>query len=68
MRGYFIWSFMDNFEWTYGFTIRFGLYYVDYNTLERIPKQSVAWYREFLRGEETLGSAPHGSAPDADSM
>ena len=46
IRGYFYWSFMDNFEWGYGYTERFGLVYVDYATGERIPKDSLDWYAE----------------------
>ena len=44
--GYFVWSFLDNFEWAMGYSKRFGLVYVDYPTLERIPKDSFHWYRE----------------------
>ena len=39
---------MDNFEWTNGYSIKFGLYYVDLKTLRRIPKLSAKWYTSFL--------------------
>ncbi|XP_057971557.1 beta-glucosidase 18-like [Malania oleifera] len=48
VRGYFVWSLFDNFEWIYGYSVRFGLYYVDFLTLERIPKLSARWYTNFL--------------------
>jgi len=44
--GYFVWSFLDNFEWAHGYSKRFGIVYVDYPTLERIPKSSFFWYRD----------------------
>ncbi len=46
LAGYFVWSLMDNFEWGFGFTKRFGLYGVDFATQERIPKDSAFWYRD----------------------
>nr|WP_296073121.1 GH1 family beta-glucosidase [uncultured Actinoplanes sp.] len=48
IRGYFCWSLMDNFEWSEGYAKRFGLIHVDYETLERTPKQSAHWYRETI--------------------
>eukprot|EP01018_Ginkgo_biloba_P033169 Gb_35939 [translate_table: standard] len=51
VRGYFAWSLLDNFEWTSGYTVRFGLHYVDYkNNLKRYPKASANWFKKFLRG------------------
>ena len=43
-----LWSFMDNFEWASGYEKRFGIHYVDFDTLERIPKASSIWYREVI--------------------
>ncbi|KFK28774.1 hypothetical protein AALP_AA7G045600 [Arabis alpina] len=48
VRGYFTWSLLDNFEWTLGYTIQFGLYHVDFNTLERTPRLSASWYKKFI--------------------
>jgi beta-glucosidase len=47
--GYFLWSLMDNFEWSDGFERRFGLYRVDFETLRRTPKLSASFYREVIR-------------------
>ncbi len=49
VRGYFLWSFMDNFEWQDGYTRRFGIVYVDYATQRRTPKLSARWYAEVMR-------------------
>jgi beta-glucosidase len=49
LRGYFVWSLMDNFEWGFGFSKRFGLIHVDYETLERTPKDSARWYAQVTR-------------------
>ena len=48
VKGYFAWSLLDNFEWAYGYAKRFGIVYVDYPTLERVPKDSFNWYRDFI--------------------
>ena len=49
VHGYFLWSFFDNFEWERGYSKRFGLVRVNYETLERTPKQSAYWYRDVIR-------------------
>ncbi|XP_031491977.1 beta-glucosidase 6 [Nymphaea colorata] len=50
VKGYFVWSLLDNWEWTAGFTSRFGLYFVDYNNnLTRHAKDSVKWFTDFLK-------------------
>lgn len=48
LRGYFVWSFMDNFEWACGFTKRFGIHYTDYETGDRHPKDSAAAYAKII--------------------
>ncbi|MFI5955456.1 GH1 family beta-glucosidase [Cryptosporangium sp. NPDC051539] len=48
VRGYFCWSFLDNFEWAEGYDKRFGLVRVDYDTLKRTPKASYDWYRSVI--------------------
>lgn len=49
VRGYFLWSLMDNFEWAYGYSKRFGTVYVDYASQRRIPKSSAYWYADVIR-------------------
>ena len=48
LKGYFVWTLMDNFEWAEGYSPRFGLIRVGYDTLERTPKRSAHWYREVI--------------------
>jgi beta-glucosidase len=48
VKGYFVWSLMDNFEWSFGYNRRFGLIYVDFATQKRIPKRSAEWYRQVI--------------------
>ncbi|XP_043687552.1 beta-glucosidase 12-like [Telopea speciosissima] len=50
VRGYFVWPLLDNFEWGSGYTVRFGINYVDYKDgLKRYPKKSAIWFKKFLR-------------------
>jgi beta-glucosidase len=49
VHGYFVWSLMDNFEWADGYNLRFGIFYVDYKTQQRIPKMSARFYKEVIR-------------------
>jgi beta-glucosidase len=51
VRGYFLWSLLDNFEWNSGYSKRFGIVYVDYANQQRIPKASALWYRDFIAGQ-----------------
>lgn len=48
IRGYFHWSLLDNYEWASGFSLRFGLIYVDYQTCKRTPKDSFWWYQKVI--------------------
>jgi beta-glucosidase len=61
LRGYFHWSLLDNFEWAFGYSKRFGLVYVDYESQRRTPKDSYAWYRQVIRGEVDVAQ------PEADT-
>ena len=51
IRGYFVWSLLDNLEWSHGFTKRFGIVHVDFATLKRTMKRSALVYRDVIRGE-----------------
>ncbi|RFU86647.1 beta-glucosidase [Streptomyces triticagri] len=57
VRGYFLWSLLDNFEWAYGYSKRFGAVYVDYETQRRVPKSSAYWYAK---------AAASGRLPDVE--
>lgn len=54
VRGYFIWSLIDNLEWTLGYSIRFGIYHVDRKTLKRTPKHSAKWFANFLANATSI--------------
>jgi beta-glucosidase len=48
VRGYYVWSLLDNFEWEWGYEKRFGIVFVDFPTQRRIPKRSALWYRDLI--------------------
>lgn len=54
LKGYFVWSLLDNFEWAYGYSKRFGIMYVNYRTQERTPKLSAKFYREVIAGNAVM--------------
>lgn len=60
VRGYFLWTFLDNFEWTEGYKERFGIVYVDYKTQKRIVKDSAFWYQKVI---ETNGASLSANQP-----
>jgi beta-glucosidase len=62
VKGYFVWSLLDNFEWAEGYSKRFGIVYIDYPTLERVPKDSFYWYRDLLASRR---GAPRPPSPIA---
>ncbi len=49
VRAYYVWSLLDNFEWTFGYGKRFGIVHTDYETLERTPKKSAEFYADVIR-------------------
>ena len=63
LKGYFVWSLLDNFEWALGYTKRFGLHYVHYPTGTRIAKASAAWYRETIERNGLASPRRSSSVP-----
>ena len=57
VRGYFVWSLLDNFEWAFGYERRFGVVHVDYNTQARTPKRSAECLARFIAERRTRGTA-----------
>jgi beta-glucosidase len=63
IRGYFVWSLLDNFEWTAGYSQRFGLVYVDFATQRRTPKASARWYADLIKVQRTSQVSADGGEP-----
>ncbi len=59
LKGYFVWTLMDNFEWSFGYSKRFGLIYIDYPTQKRYLKDSAYWYKDVIsrNGLEVQGGS-----------
>jgi beta-glucosidase len=57
LRGFFVWSLLDNFEWAEGYTQRFGIVHVDFPSQRRTPKASALWYRDVMAANG-LGAPP----------
>ncbi|KAL5578891.1 hypothetical protein UlMin_011333, partial [Ulmus minor] len=69
VRGYFVWSLLDDFEWLYGYTVRFGLYYVDFGSLNRTRKSSATWYERLIsRHKDNLLIFPKKDGTSASSI
>lgn len=58
VRGYYVWSLLDNFEWAHGYSKRFGIVHVDYETQQRTPKTSYRWYKDLITSQPPL-PGPH---------
>ncbi len=52
LKGYFVWSLLDNFEWAFGYSKRFGIVYVDFETQQRVPKRSALYLQQVIQGEQ----------------
>jgi len=61
VRGYYLWSLLDNFEWVFGYSCRFGIVWIDYESLERIPKQSSAFFGQVIRDNGLVFPAIEGN-------
>lgn len=59
VRGYFVWSLLDNFEWAWGYGKRFGIIYVDFPTQQRILKESARWYADLIAAQRNGGGMQH---------
>jgi beta-glucosidase len=65
VRGYFVWTLLDNYEWAWGYWKRFGIVYVDFPTQERVPKDSFHWYRDFIAAQRAAPAGELASAAES---
>ena len=63
LRGYFAWSLLDNYEWSHGYSKRFGIVHVDFETQRRTPKASARFYSEVVRSNGSALFSPSHSPP-----
>jgi beta-glucosidase len=63
VRGFFVWSLLDNFEWAWGYSKRFGLVHVDFASLRRTPKESARWYRRVIAANGLVGGSEDPAGP-----
>lgn len=63
VRGYFVWSLIDNFEWTHGYDRRFGIVHVDFDSQRRTIKESGYWYRDLIRRQKAVWAEVESAAP-----
>jgi beta-glucosidase len=68
VRGYFVWSLLDNFEWASGYAKRFGIVYVDYETQARLPKLSAVWYKVLVASFNRLRGGSQGPPVKAEAL
>jgi beta-glucosidase len=61
VQGYFVWSLLDNFEWAYGYSRRFGIVWVDFPSGERLAKESFRWYRDTIKSNTVEYATSVGS-------
>jgi beta-glucosidase len=57
VQGYFVWSLLDNFEWAFGYSQRFGIVYVDFDTLERVPRASYRRYADLIAASRSAAAS-----------
>ena len=65
VRGYYVWSLLDNFEWSWGYSMRFGIVHLDYATQRRTPRDSARWYRDVIARNGLPDSGDAADAPAA---